>query len=153
VDTPDISSPKILAGRFGGPAGVSLLLCGAHRMVLVPVQGRTDLLRTLASFESQIKDVQYGPLAVGDLNHDGLADVAVCDQAGHHVEILTFGAAGKLVSATKFKVFEEPRAVERSRYDSQQGEPRAVVIADVTGDGKADLILLVHDRIILYPQD
>ena len=27
------------------------------------------------------------------------------------------------------------------------------MIADVTGDGKADLILLSHDRVLVYPQD
>ena len=32
-------------------------------------------------------------------------------------------------------------------------EPREATIADVTGDGRADLILLVHDRVLIYPQD
>jgi hypothetical protein len=27
------------------------------------------------------------------------------------------------------------------------------VIADVTGDGKPDLVLLSHDRVLIYPQD
>jgi hypothetical protein len=31
-------------------------------------------------------------------------------------------------------------------------EPREVVVADVTGDGKKDLLLLVHDRVLIYPQ-
>jgi len=26
-------------------------------------------------------------------------------------------------------------------------------VADVTGDGKNDLIVLVHDRILVYPQE
>ncbi len=54
-------------------------------------------------------------------------------------------------------VFEQPRGVDESVYAEgrQQGggEPRAVTIGDVTGDGKNDLVLLVHDRIIIYPQD
>jgi hypothetical protein len=32
-------------------------------------------------------------------------------------------------------------------------EPREALISDVTGDGKSDLIVLVHDRILVYPQD
>jgi len=32
-------------------------------------------------------------------------------------------------------------------------EPRELRIADVTGDGKNDLVTIVHDRIIIYPQD
>ena len=59
----------------------------------------------------------------------------------------------KLTAAVKFKVFEEPREIERSRFGSRGGEPRAVILGDVTNDKKTDLILLVHDRIIIYPQD
>ncbi|GIT31893.1 MAG: hypothetical protein Ct9H300mP1_39390 [Planctomycetaceae bacterium] len=32
-------------------------------------------------------------------------------------------------------------------------EPREVLIADVTGDDRPDLVLLVHDRVLVYPQD
>jgi len=31
-------------------------------------------------------------------------------------------------------------------------EPREALVADVTGDGRNDLIILVHDRILVYPQ-
>jgi len=32
-------------------------------------------------------------------------------------------------------------------------EPREAVVADFTGDGKNDLAVLVHDRILVYPQE
>jgi hypothetical protein len=32
-------------------------------------------------------------------------------------------------------------------------EPRDAAVADVTGDKKNDLIVLVHDRILVYPQE
>jgi hypothetical protein len=32
-------------------------------------------------------------------------------------------------------------------------EPREALIADVTGDKKNDLIILVHDRVLVYPQE
>ena len=28
-----------------------------------------------------------------------------------------------------------------------------MTVADVTGDGKDDLVTVIHDRIIIYPQD
>ena len=31
-------------------------------------------------------------------------------------------------------------------------EPSEAVITDMTGDGASDLLLLVHDRVIVYPQ-
>jgi hypothetical protein len=32
-------------------------------------------------------------------------------------------------------------------------QPREGLIVDVTGDGRADLLLLCHDRLLVYPQD
>jgi hypothetical protein len=32
-------------------------------------------------------------------------------------------------------------------------EPREAAVADITGDGKNDLIVLVHDRVLVYPQE
>ena len=40
-------------------------------------------------------------------------------------------------------------------YQGQEGaarEPREVLVADVTDDGRPDLVLLVHDRLLVYPQ-
>jgi len=54
-------------------------------------------------------------------------------------------------SRMHFTVFEKD-----AHYQGRRGspeEPRETVIADVTGDGKADLILLVHDRVLVYPQE
>jgi hypothetical protein len=56
----------------------------------------------------------------------------------------------KLVPANRWQVFEE-RTFRSRRNDAT--EPREAVVADVTGDHKADLIVLVHDRILVYPQE
>jgi hypothetical protein len=73
------------------------------------------------------------------------------------VEIRTFNAEARLVRGTRFKVFEEPRAAEDSDFNEGRrrggGQPQAAVIGDVTGDGRNDLVLLVHDRIVIYPQE
>jgi hypothetical protein len=49
-----------------------------------------------------------------------------------------------------WQVFEQ-----NMHYQGRTGgsvEPRQVVLADLTGDGKLDLALLVHDRVLFYPQ-
>jgi hypothetical protein len=48
-------------------------------------------------------------------------------------------------------VFEE--RTFRSRRGTDQGEPREALIIDLTGDGRNDLALVVHDRILVYPQE
>jgi hypothetical protein len=54
------------------------------------------------------------------------------------------------VPANRWQVFEE-RTFRRRRSDMP--EPREALVTDVTGDGKNDLIVLVHDRILVYPQE
>jgi hypothetical protein len=86
----------------------------------------------------------------GDLNNDGRKDLVF---PGDGQELSGFGRfekPHKLVPANRWQVFEE-RTFRSRRNDST--EPREAVVADVTGDGKADLIVLVHDRILVYPQE
>ena len=52
--------------------------------------------------------------------------------------------------ALAFKLFESKGISER---EQSQTEPRESLIADVTGDGLDDLVLLSHDRVLVYPQD
>jgi hypothetical protein len=71
----------------------------------------------------------------------------------NHVEILALDEQFKPVPAMRFKIFEE-KSYRDSKQTRQSGvEPRELKVADVTGDGKDDLVTVIHDRIIIYPQD
>ena len=72
------------------------------------------------------------------------------ETAKNYLDLVIFDANHKLVPANRWQVFEE--RTFRSRR-SDMPEPREAVVADVTGDGKNDLIVLVHDRILVYPQE
>ena len=107
-------------------------------------------LNELATFETSIEDSFLADVVAGDLNHDGRVDLALMETESHHVEILDYSKELGLRHALAFKLFESKGVSER---EQSQTEPRESLIADVTGDGLDDLVLLSHDRVLVYPQD
>ena len=89
-------------------------------------------------------------LVAGDVNHDGHPEICVLDTNAHLVEIVSFRAEQGLLPGLNFRVYEEKSFQGPGRTGTQ---PREALISDITGDGRPDLVLLCHDRILVYPQD
>lgn len=101
-----------------------------------------------AVYETKTKDGRLFKPAVGDLNHDGRTDVVVTEARENRLEILTFGPDEQLVLATAFKVFDTKQF---SRGKGESIEPREILIDDFNDDGRDDVAVIVHDRVIIYP--
>jgi len=100
-------------------------------------------------YETDLEDIHYSHLAVADFDRDKLPDLVALDGNEHVIDILSL-EEGEFHSRMFWQVFEQ-----NMHYQGRTGaklEPRQIVIDDVTGDGLLDLILLVHDRILIYPQ-
>jgi hypothetical protein len=84
--------------------------------------------------------VSAGPfdIAAGDLNHDGIPDLAVAAADGRAIDLLTIGTDGYVAS--------------REVFGPLEGNPRGVLLADVTRDGLTDLIYseYSHDRVVFH---
>ncbi|MGC8638788.1 MAG: FG-GAP repeat domain-containing protein, partial [Isosphaeraceae bacterium] len=76
-------------------------------------------------------------------------DVAFIDLAEQMLEIATYTGEKNLLHAITFKVFE--RKLYRGSMDL--AEPREIITGDVDGDGRADVVLIAHDRVLVYRQD
>lgn len=128
-----------------------VFLLGKDRFWWLPIGQPDFTLRTIATHTTDLPDISYSDVVAGDLNNDGRLDLACIDPDKNLIEVLSRDAAGVWQSRLHFKVFEKD-----AHYQGRRGspeEPRETVISDVTGDGKADLILLVHDRVLVYPQE
>lgn len=127
-----------------------LLLFGAGKFGVL-YAGQTDpKLQELASYESKLEQVHFSDLVAGDLNGDGRPDIALIDTRSQYIEILDYLPGTGLRHALAFKVFE---AKSLSGGEEVGSEPREALITDVTGDKRADLVLLSQDRVLVYPQD
>lgn len=140
----------IHAGSFAGDQEPSILAIGEEGYALVKLAGERIALREVAAYRSDDERRMEHRLAFGDVNADGFVDMIVLDSGENMLSIFSFTETRKLLPATEFKVFE-------SRLFSQgfgrgSREPRSVVVDDLTGDSRDDLLVVVHDRLLLYPQ-
>ena len=146
---------KMLFGPLTGGNTESLMLFDSEKFAILTPPGSANITQQFTqqfSYETKIKDATYGNLAAGDINSDGRTDIIMVDYKRHHIEILALDA-GKPVPAMRFRVFEQKSYRNAKARSKASVEPRELAVADVTGDGKSDLVTIVHDRIIVYPQD
>ncbi len=139
----------IRAGAFSGDGRDDVLAIGDDGFAVVRLDGSRLKLQELAAWRSDSPRRMHHELIVGDVNSDQHTDIVALDAGEQMAEILTFTDSLRLLYGTGFKIFESRMF---SGGEPKEFEPSMGEIADVTGDGANDLILLAHDRILLYPQ-
>jgi hypothetical protein len=147
---------KMLFAPFTGVDVNSILLFdGAKFALITPPSdgGAMQRMEKQFDYETEIKDGAYGNLTAGDINGDKRPDIIMVEYRHKHIEILALDRQFKPIPAMRFKVFEEKSYQDDRRQGESRVEPRELKVADVTGDGKMDLVTIIHDRIIVYPQD
>ena len=150
VPLPVTDFRELKAIGLGRPSPNAVAFVGLNAIAWMPFAGQVWSIEELDGYETPVKDGYLHDVVSGDLNHDGRKDLVFLETARNHLDIVTFEPPHKLVPADRWQVFEE--RTFRSRR-SEIPEPREALIADFTGDGLNDLAVLVHDRILLYPQE
>ena len=151
IDVPSIDLVEARSVDLDRSGTDDLVLFGSDRFVWFPVGIDERVMGPVSSWECDLQGVNYQLLGVGDLDADGSPEVVAIDTRDSRVlEVLRPGDDGEWTSLLHFTVFEVD-----SHYEGQRGavnQPREILIADLTNDGLDDLVLVVHDRILLYPQ-
>lgn len=140
---------RIFAGRFTGDGEPSILALSDDAFAIIRLTGSAATLEPVVVFRNDNESRLEHEITAGDINSDGYTDLVVLDAGEQMCEIFTFSAARKLLPATEFEVFQSRLF---TGGDSRVFEPSDAIIADLTGDGADDLALLIHDRVIVYPQ-
>ncbi len=136
--------------KTGPAAAPGLLIAGAQQIWSLPVAGKQWMADTVATCRSKVKDARFYTLAASDLNHDGASEIITVDGVNHGIEIFAADPAGWR-SLASFVVFSDERLVSRGKDDGGV-LPREALGADINHDGLDDLMILCHDRLLVYPQ-
>jgi hypothetical protein len=145
----------LFAALTGKPKDKSVLLFDGDKFAVLSspaVVGPVLGLEQRFSYETEIKEGKYGQLTAGDINSDGRSEFIMVEYKRNHIEILALDENFAPRPAMRFRVFEE-KSYREGPGSEPSVEPRELAVADVTGDGKPDLVVVIHDRIIIYPQD
>ncbi len=126
-----------------------LLLLGKTSFQLSPLDGSTLKLETVATFDSELKDTAPSDLIAASFSGEDVDDIALLDTAKSRViEVFQPADGQKWASAMYFRVFEtDPHFRGKTGLEN---EPHDYGAMDLNGDGRLDLCLLAHDRVLMY---
>jgi hypothetical protein len=150
LDMASLGLLSVSALDLGGAAGRRLMYFGKDRFWSIPPVRLGGDGGQIASYRSHLDEVAYSLFGLGDLNHDGRQDLIAIDSSEHVLEVLGGGCDAPWKSELFFTVFEKNRFNRSSRGSTTQ--PRELLVGDFDHDGRDDFVLLVHDRVLLYPQ-
>jgi len=127
-----------------------VVLAGEDRFWRLAETAEPWQLDEMGSFETKLEDVGFNHVEGVDLDRDGSLEVIAVDGTEHVVEILDV-SEDAWASLMYWEIFEQDM-----HYQGRTGanvEPREVLSGDLNGDGLNDFLFLVHDRILIYPQE
>jgi hypothetical protein len=131
-----------------GATGISFL--GQNSVAWQSFAGDVWELTKLDEYDTPIKDGFLNDVIAGDLTSSGRKQIVFMESAKNYLDLVLFDEKRKLVPGDRWQVFEQHTF--RGAQNALP-EPREAAVADVTGDKKNDLIVLVHDRVLVYPQE
>ncbi len=151
LDTGSTDTAELLPVKLGKSGVPHMLLAGKERFRTAPLAGPRPRLELVTNYETDLKNCRYYMALPGDLNGDGKEEITAFDTASKLMEVLAPApAAGQPWKSLMHFVLFEQNIHFRGRKGIEN--VREAFIRDFTGDGKDDLLILLHDRVLLYPQ-
>lgn len=132
------------------------LLMRTNQGVTRLAEGRPRELEVVQSLDARAgrpesgRDATVHRVMSIDIDGDGRDDALLADDTRHQLTALAFDETGQLTPLLSWPVFEDIAYPYGGGGNEQVREPRSVVALDLDGDGRQDLALLSHDRLVIY---
>jgi hypothetical protein len=150
VELPATDFSSVQSVALGGKDVQSVVFLGQNTVAWQALAGEVWDFTALDGYETPIKDGYLNDVIAGDLTGGGRKDLVFMETAKNYLDLVSFGSNHKLSPADRWPVFEQHTF---RGANNAMPEPREALVTDVTGDKKNDLVVLVHDRILVYPQE
>ena len=150
VDLPVSDFSRLQSLSLGGTNVQSVAFLGQNAVAWMPLAGDVWELKALDGYDTSVKDGFLNDVTAGDVTGSGRKDLIFLETAKNYLDIVRFDDRHKFVPGNRWQVFE---AHTFRGTSNALPEPREALVADVTGDGKNDLIVVTHDRVLVYPQE
>ncbi len=150
IELPASGFNSLQSVALNGTDSPSVAFLGQNAVAWMPLGGDVWEYKALDGYDTPIKDGYLNDVVAGDLTGSGRKDLVFMETAKNYLDIVRFTKDHKLVPGNRWQVFETHTFRGAA---SALPEPREALVSDVTGDGKNDLIVIVHDRVLVYPQE
>ena len=157
---PDAAGVLRLQESLDLPGGRSLVIDPHLGMVLERDQSLVRLydgrpwellVRQVIDYKGQGEGDDEGGIhriASADITGDGRRELLAFDDTQHRITI--YDPSQEFAPLWSWQVFTDTRYPYGYRQNEMRPEPRLAAAGDLTGDGRHDLILVTHDRLLIY---
>lgn len=153
VDIDDADYQTLLAADLNEDGREDLLLLAPDRLTVIFTGMADGRLETLGQARTDVEDGAYGRVAAVELLKGQGQQMLAIEKNEQILEIfLDESRDGALRRLYRFKVFNTDQVRGRRDPRFSDIQPREAAAADFNGDGKPDLVLLMHDVIGVYYQ-
>ncbi len=131
--------------------GPLLRIAGRDQAVLLLSRPPPHHLDINTLYESDLPETTHRMVLTGDFNGDKTTDILLLDPGRANTLEFLRQTEGGWSSAMHFQVYDTAQTPD-GRHGGDT-EPREALVYDINQDQLDDLLLLIHDRILLYLQD